>query len=257
VTPINLEPLLRRHRHALEACGDDRAFLTAYRGLIADVAALVEIDDDQLERAIDVHAGFFRSMQQRYLAVEERDAAEGLLTSSSSSTHADGRAWTAFADEAYRRVADLEQVGSFGDFRRVVAAGSGALPSTLLWMADHFPGASYVGLDVDERCIDVASRVAKQLELTNVTFVQTDAAAYDYAGVDFVFVANQVRPKVGVLERIAATIGHPVTVVVREPTAVGRLFAEPVDVLPPGYRVEHVGDASRAFLSRDVFLTLG
>jgi hypothetical protein len=255
VTPTDLEQLLRRHRRALAACSDDRTFVAAYRELIADVSACASVDDDALARAIDTHAPFFRSMQQRYLAVEEGDAAEAVLTS--PATRGENQPWSAFAEEAYRRVADLEQVSAFATFRRVVTAGSGALPSTLLWMADHFPGARYVGLDVDERCVAVATRLAHQLALPNVTFVHTDAAVYDYAGVDFVFVANQVRPKVAVLERIAGTIGHPVTVVVREPTALGRLFAEPVDDLPPGYRIEHVGDASRAFLSRDVFLCLG
>ena len=256
MTGDHFEQTVRRHRVVLASSVDDGAFLTAYRALLADVSAVGTVRDDELARIVEAHAPFFRNAQQRYLAIEETAAADALLASAGA-TEPDGRGWSAFAEDAYRRVADLEQVEGFATFGVVVSAGSGALPSTLLWMADHHAATSYVGLDIDERCVDVATRLAACLRLTNVTFVHTDAAAYDYEGTDFVFVANQVRPKRAVLERIAGTIGRPVQVVVREPTEIGRLFAEPVDDLPFGYRIERIGDASRAFLSRDVFLRLG
>ncbi len=256
MTAEDLDGVLRRHRVVLEASADDDAFVAAYRALLTDVSAVGALRGDELARTVDAHARFFRGVQQRYLAVEEAAAASALLASAGE-MRPDGRRWSAFAEDAYRRVADLEQVEGFAAFRLVVSAGSGALPSTLLWMADHHPATSYVGLDVDPRCVDVATRLAARLRLSNVTFVHMDATAYDYTGADFVFVANQVRPKRTVLERIAATIARPVQVVVREPTPIGRLFAEPFGDLPSGYRIERVGGASRAFLSRDVFLRLG
>ena len=128
---------------------------------------------------------------------------------------------------------------------------------TLLWMSDHFPAAEYVGIDFDDRCVATAARLAEHLMLERAQFLCMDAAEFDYSGVDFVFVANQVRPKRRVLERVAATVEHAISVVVREPTSIGRLLAEPVaEDLPPGYTVMRAGVSSAAFLSRDLFLEL-
>jgi len=249
---------LAAKRQSLESATDPVVFLETYDRFLEDLRSFAECTSESIERAVREHGPFYRRVQQRVLELREFADADVLLADADAPNKERGEQFSgAFAADAYSRVADLAQLADIPALRRIVVAGCGALPATLLWMADHFPAADYVGIDFDDRCVATAARLADHLMLNQVKFICMDAAEFDYSGVDFVFVANQVRPKQRVLERVAATIERAISVVVREPTSIGRLLAEPVgDDLPPGYTVVRVGASSAAFLSRDLFLDL-
>jgi hypothetical protein len=102
--------------------------------------------------------------------------------------------------------------------------GSGAFPSTLLWLRDHFPTIHYVGLDVDSTCVKMATELVDALGFDNVHFKVIDGRQYDFNGTDFVYVGNYVVPKRGVLEQIARSRSVR-QLVVREPTPIGGSYS--------------------------------
>jgi hypothetical protein len=139
--------------------------------------------------------------------------------------------------------------------RRAVMVGCGALPSTLFWLYDHYSTINYVGLDIDAECVALASKATNALKIKGIQILNRDGREFDFSGVDFIFIANQISPKKAVLERIADTSDRDVQLVVRNPTRLGRLFAECIrDNLPLGFSIQHDGKESRAFLSANLFL---
>ena len=133
--------------------------------------------------------------------------------------------------------------------------GCGPLPATLLWLSDHHPDASYIGLDIDDDSVRAASNLFGRLGRRNVTFQLLDGKDYNYQDVDFVYVANHVSPKKNVLEKISATAGFGMQIVVREPTRTGRLFSEAVmDDLPNGFNICSIGSDSTEFFSYNLNL---
>jgi trans-aconitate methyltransferase len=156
-----------------------------------------------------------------------------------------------FARDAYKRVADL--IGMVQACNNLVMVGCGAFPATLFWLRDHFPGARYTGLDTDARCVETATKLAEAMGI-EMSFNVIDGSDYNFAGADFVYVANQVVPKKAVLQQVARS-GNVTRVVVREPTRKGELLAEAVRYdLPEEFVVESEGVESPIFLSYDLLL---
>jgi trans-aconitate methyltransferase len=135
----------------------------------------------------------------------------------------------------------------------VVMVGCGAFPATLLWLRDHFPSVRYTGLDTNARCVATATKLTEAMGL-EMDFRVIDGSDYNFAGADFVYVANHVTPKKAVLEQVARS-GNVMRVVVREPTRKGELLAEAVRFdLPEHFVVEREGVESPIFLSYDLLL---
>jgi hypothetical protein len=135
--------------------------------------------------------------------------------------------------------------------RQLVMVGCGAFPSTLLWLSDHFPSIHCVGLDIDPMCVMLASQLAKALGRANLRFENMDGGEFDYS----VYVANHVAPKRTVLEKLLQYAAPGLHVVVREPTCLGELLAEPVRTqLPAGLVIQASGETSQTFFSYDLFL---
>jgi hypothetical protein len=133
--------------------------------------------------------------------------------------------------------------------------GCGAFPATLLWFIDQLPAINFIGLHIDPDCVQLANRLAKALGRHNLRFTTIDGSDFDYAGADFVDVANQVVPKRAVLKRLLQYATPQLQVVVREPTHLGELLATPVrPELPAGFVIHASGPVSQAFLSYDLLL---
>jgi len=245
---------LDRQRGLLSAAGDEQ-FVGAHEAFLRE---LVSIDDDLLDRLdgrLTAYAEFFSRCQRRYLAIKEKEANAVMMT------RLDGVACTVaarmvdgFGRDSYERVRDLKDMVDFGACRHVVMVGSGAFPATLFWLHDHFPALRYTGLDVDAGCAEMATKLAKTMGIDNMRFEVVDGSCFDFAGADFVYVANHVTPKKAVLRQVSSS-GSNAQVVVREPTRRGKLLAEAVrDELPSAYAVQSSGIESRAFLSYDLLL---
>ena len=120
--------------------------------------------------------------------------------------------------------------------------GCGALPSTLFWLYDHYPSMEYIGIDIESDYIDLASDVVKGLRLKGILLKKADGRELDYSSVDFIYVANQVTPKKDVLEHIANTVAKNTQIIVRNPTRLGKLFAECIrNTLPRKFSIAHSG----------------
>ncbi len=247
---------LEQHQKRLSTVGEVE-FVVAHERFVYELATR---QDDPAE-GLDANqrigfAAFFSQCQRRYLAIKEREANEEMMAVLNGDNFtALENISNSFGRDAYERVSDLQSLIDFCTCRSVVMVGCGAFPATLFWLLDHHPGASYVGLDIDPRCIEKATEVIKAMGVDKIHFGTIDGSHYDFDGVDLVYVANQVIPKKAVLDQ--ASRSDSVThVVVREPTSRGELLAEAVrhDV-PSGFVVENKGSESSTFLSYDLLLS--
>lgn len=206
-----------------------------------------------LARDID----FFARCQRRYLIAQEMAASAALLARTRYETRSvAAELRSEFGKEAYRRVADALDLASFAACRRFVMVGCGPLPAAALFIHDHTATPEIVALDTHPPAIEMAARLVAAFAPHRVRIVEGDGSLFDYADADIVYVANQVSPKKGVLQRIADTTGTRTQVLLRDPFGFGRLFAEAgVSNLDPRFVVARVGEGNRRFLSRHVLLT--
>jgi hypothetical protein len=222
----------------------------------------LDLDNDQF---VEVHERFLRELpkitladyneilhtsyrelcsqcHKRYVAIKEVQSNKNLLAIARNAETPTGEKLSGFGRMAYDRVRDLRTLVDFRNCKNVVMVGSGAFPSTLLWLRDHFPMIHYVGLDIDPTCVKMATELVEALGFDNVHFNAIDGRQYDFGGIDFVYVGNYVVPKRAVLEQIARSPSVR-QVVVREPTpAGGELLAEAVKPdLPPVFVADAAG----------------
>jgi hypothetical protein len=191
---------------------------------------------------------------KRYVAIKEAQANKNPLAIARNAETPTGEKLSGFSRMAYDRVRDLRTLVDFRNCKNVVMVGSGAFPSTLLWLRDHFPMIHYVGLDIDPPCVKMATELVEALGFDNVHFKAIDGRQYDFGGIDFVYVGNYVVPKRAVLEQIARSSSVR-QLVVREPTpAGGELLAEAVKSnLPPAFVADTAG-AIGGIVSYDLLL---
>lgn len=245
---------LERHLRTLSTAGADR-FVASHESFVRELAGCRHDPTDGLnadQRA--AYIAFFSQCQRRYLAMKEDEASEEILAANDAATIHAGSMNSRFGRDAYERVRDLRDVVQLRDGQNVVMVGCGAFPATLFWLRDHFPDADYTGIDLNLGCVERAARVAKVMDIANMRFEVMDGCHYDFEGVDFVYVANQVVPKKAVLQQISRCkrVSH---VAVREPTRRGELLAEAARYdLPREFAIQYQGTESPTFLSYDLIL---
>jgi hypothetical protein len=243
--------LAHYRREQLRALDDDH-FARIHDSFLRELSIMGEDGLDEAERSF--HAAFFSLSQKRYLAIKERRATERLLSLGRGADLPVEAVLDGFDRSAYERVRDLKVLVDFRTCRTVVMVGSGAFPATLLWLRDHFPELCYCGLDIDPECVAMANKLATSIGADNMRFILADGTAYGFDGADFVYIANHVVPKRGVLEQIARNPSVR-QVVVREPTRHGELLAETVRYnLPDAFIIAAAGEESGQFLSYDLAL---
>lgn len=232
-------------------------FVARHEEFIRALAALPDgcfagLDAD----ALTGHAAFFRACHLRYLTETEMASTHDALNEFDPTPEALLRRVFGENSGAWQR--ELARELDEGRIARVVMVGCGPLPATLLWLADRYPHLDCVGLDSNAGALETAERLVRMLGTPRLRLVCIDGADYDYATADLVYLANQTAPKRDVLERIAATIRRPATVITRDPYGNGWLLADQVAArLPRGYTMRRTGGESPLFLSRDLVLDLG
>lgn len=246
------EHFLEQYRKRLSAVSGEE-FVDAHENFVRDLAWRQDDPTDGL--GSDEHtafAAFFTQCQRRYLAAKEQQESEAMLAGGKSAADsAIASLHKGFGRDAYRRVADL--IDMVPNCRTVVMVGCGAFPATLFWLRDYFPSVRYTGIDTNARCVATAAKLAEAMGL-EMEFRVVDGSDYNFAGADFVYVANHVTPKKSVLEQVARS-SSATRVVVREPTRKGELLAEAVRFdLPEHFAVERAGVESPIFLSYDLLL---
>lgn len=83
----------------------------------------------------------------------------------------------------------------------VLHIGCGALPNTLISLAKNIP-AHYTGIDRDEEAVEIARRVVRRYNLTNVRIEYGDAMDYPLNGYDLIIISFGVGEEEKVFERI-------------------------------------------------------
>jgi hypothetical protein len=241
---------LEQYRSKLSTVSGEQ-FATTHESFVRELARRQDDPTDGLDGDDRARfAAFFSQCQRRYLAIKEKQESEAMMAVVDGAT-ASAIIDQGFGRDAYNRVADL--IGMVPTYRNLVMVGCGAFPATLFWLRDHFPRARYTGLDIDARCVGTATKLTEAMGI-EMDFKVIDGRDYDFAGADFVYVANQVAPKKPVLEQVGRG-GNVTRVVVREPTRKGELLAEAVRYdLPEEFVVESEGVESPIFLSYDLLL---
>jgi SAM-dependent methyltransferase len=234
---------------------NEEAFVATYESFLRELVAERDLTHDLHPDARYVYAPFFTRCQRRYLAIKEKETYEKMMAVVDGATvSATENITKGFGRDAYERVSDLTDLTDMRTCHNVVMVGCGAFPATLFWLHDHYHKARYTGLDIDARCVDMAKTLAEAMGINDIHIKLANGSDYEYDGVDFVFVANQVVAKKAVLEQVSRSdsVGQ---VVVREPTRKGELLAEAVRYnLPREFVVINKGAENSVFLSYDLFL---
>jgi len=236
----------------------------AHRDAIDLIRAITDLSqamgDETAEALLDRRRDLFDyrpSLTRRYreyIVDMERTEAQRLLQ----------RTWrgpVSFADvageaalTAYHRVRDMFDRVDFRSCRRFVMVGCGQLPVTVFHVHDRTDVPELVALDILSEAIGTVEELVERMGLTRVTAELRDGVSHDFSRAQVVYVANMVSPKRAILSRIADTAPGDVQIIVREPYALGRLWAEAGELdLDPRLEITGRGGGSR-YLSRDVFL---
>jgi len=164
--------------------------------------------------------------------------------------------WTSgFARQSYDRVRDMFETVNFTGAKRFVMVGCGPLPVTMLQVFHNTSVPEIVGLDVDADALTVTRQLFEVLNPKRLSVELIDGSNYDFADADIVYIANLISPKQRVLEQVARTVASHTRIILRDPFAMGRLFAEPGALsLPAQLIATDTGDGDRHFLSRHIFL---
>jgi hypothetical protein len=253
-TALSSLSFLREYHRGRPLDLDVDRFVMLHEWFLRELSTIDSPRDHLNDAERTIYGDLCSRCHKRYLAIKEAQGNKNLLAAASKVAMPTGENLSGRDRSAYDRVRDLRKLVDFRNCENVVMVGSGAFPSTLLWLRDNFPMLHYVGLDIDPGCVKMATELVTALGIDNVRFDVIDGRQYDFGGIDFVYVANHVVPKRAVLEQIArsTSVGQ---VVVREPTSVGELLAEAVrDDLPPVFVADAVGAASGQFLSYDLLL---
>ena len=233
---------------------DDERFVRLHEWFLHELSTIPSFGDHLNDAERASYGATCSRCHKRYMAIKEAQANKNLFAIASDAGTPTGENLSGRDRNAYDRVRDLRKLVDFRNCENVAMVGSGAFPSTLLWLRDNFPMLRYVGLDINPRCVKMATELVAALGIDNVHFELIDGRQYDFGSFDFVYVANHVVPKRGVLEQIARSTSVR-QVVVREPTPVGELLAEAVRPdLPAVFVADAAGAASGQFLSYDLLL---
>jgi hypothetical protein len=160
-----------------------------------------------------------------------------------------------FGRHNYERVRDMFDLVDFRSCRRFVLAGCGPLPMTLYHVHDKTDAAELLAIVVDADAIATVAEMARRFGLRRLSARAIAGEQFDYSGADVIYVANLVRPKRLVLQRIAETAPRSATIVLRDPYSLGRLLTERgTDVLDRRLEIAKVASPELSHFSRHVFL---
>ena len=153
----------------------------------------------------------------------------------------------------YDRLGDIFANVDFSSCSRIVMVGCGWRPITIFRLHDQTAVPEIIGLDIVPDAVKTATALAAKLGYDRMRAELYDGSLYDYAGVQRVYVASMVSPKLAVISRILDTAPGDVQIVLWEPVSLGRLWVESAERhLDP--RLEVTGRGAISWLARDVFV---
>jgi hypothetical protein len=190
-----------------------------------------------------------------YICRQEQEEAQRLLSREANGAFRYADLAGAFGRHNYDRVRDMFDVVDFHSSRRFVLIGCGPLPMTLYHVHDRTEIPELVALDLNAQAVATVQLTVHRFGLDRIQAHVTSGEEYDYGVADVIYVANLVRPKWRVLQRIADTAPSTTTVVLREPYSLGRLLTERgADRLDPRLEIVKSSPPELSHFSRHVFL---
>ena len=136
--------------------------------------------------------------------------------------------------------------------RRIVMVGCGWRPITMFYLHEATDAQEIIGLDVVPDAVETSAAIGRKLGYDRMRTVVCNGADFDYAGVDFVYVASMVSGKRDVIARVLETAPEDVRLALWEPLSLGQLWlesSEPESI--PGLEIIGYGPVVRQ--SHDVF----
>ncbi len=242
MTPEGVLALLRE----VATSGSEASLL----GLSEAFETVSDSDAEELLRrpeTREVASAVGRAYRRWVFERELRDVRRLLDGGSALSDEPDG-----FAKRTYTRVADLFEGERLAGVARFVMVGCGPLPATLLHVLERTRIPRAVGIDIQPSAVQAAAALLER-HAGRIDVVRAEGAGFDFSGSDFVYVANLVEDKQGILERIAATASDKVRIALRQPVGLGEVVAERGRA-PAGFRLSQYGPREGRFASRHAFL---
>ncbi len=130
---------------------------------------------------------------------------------------------SSFYKKAYDRVKGMEQ---FLEKKNVVVIGAGAIPATLIFAQKSGLIKSGIGLDIDKIAVSLAKELTQHLNVNELSYLNINGLDYDFTNSDVVFIANLVRGKSKLLNRLSSQLKFGDHIILREPWGKGVYLAE-------------------------------
>jgi hypothetical protein len=125
--------------------------------------------------------------------------------------------------------------------------GCGPLPDSLLCLHDRTEVEALVGVDRDAGAVRMAQDLVDAFGLARIRIMQGDAMDLDYEGFDVICCSVFATPRLGIIQRVAATAGQECSIILRDPFFTGTLlFESVVRSLPPGLEVRAASQSTRS-----------
>jgi hypothetical protein len=159
-----------------------------------------------------------------------------------------------FYQNAYKRVADLDDNLKS---KNLLMIGMGPLPATLFYAIENGLAENCVGIDSDIEAVELANKLAKKLNIKNISFKHIDGREFNYSEFDSVFIANLVKGKAEILKKLENELPSNALVVLREPWGLGESLAEVGrSSLGGSWEIEKEGAKCSNFYSQNIFINL-
>lgn len=150
------------------------------------------------------------------------------------STNFLGRIYTKFFEKM--TLDEFEMVGIEKN-HKVLHVGCGAVPNTLLILAKNMD-ASFVGIDRDEKAVEMARKMVKSYGLERKIKIEIgDALSYGFSEFDVIIISLGVEPRDKIFERIINETEDNAKIVARKPwDSMDRVYGRD-EFVPRGFDV--------------------
>lgn len=194
---------------------------------------------------------FFSYMEQYYTRLLETiEVKKIMLQGENTKKYFSDLLSNNLAMDGYNQVKNEILMVDWKGKNNVVMVGCGSLPQTVLCLYDNTKAENIVGLDNNQESIYIAREMVKSINrVDRINLIHCDGLNYDYGNADLVYVANFIKPKTKVIDRIAETAKDGVNVIVRSPVSFGKMFYEnALEDLNPVLSVVKEGEVNENFL---------
>jgi hypothetical protein len=155
---------------------------------------------------------------------------------------------------SYERVEDVFSELSLEESQTFVVVGGGHLPVTAIHAIEKVGIKQSICLDISEQTVESVNYLKDKFSWNQLEGICCDGCDYDYSDADVVYIANMVKPKRDVLNRVIDTVKSGTPIIVREPYSLGMLWTDTMGYpVPDALCLKTIGPGS-VYLSRDVFL---